>query len=302
MATRSDRRPSTTSHGAMGEPTGDVHLTCPPAAQLAGLVTRYSGSRMTSDRPGVHRGLPSPSATFIVTIDEPIRLLGHAGSGVRTFDALIGGLHDRAEHVAYGRVQEGVQIDLTPLGVRALFGMPVAALRDATVELADVVGARATQLREQLHQARRWSTRFAICDQVLTDWMRSTAGADLAALRALEVLTAGGGNLPIDRLADAIGFSRQHLTRRVRDELGMTPKRLAQVIRFDRARRMIRPDHSARDLARAAAECGCADHAHMSRAFRLFAGCPPTALFEDPLRLVPIVQAHRDPSGARLVS
>lgn len=296
---RRGHRPSTPSSDGMTKSTGDVHLTCQPAAQLAGLVTRYTGYRMTSAQPGVHRGLPSPTATMIVTIDEPIHLLARPGAAERTFVALVGGLHDWPEHVAYGHVQEGLQIDVTPLGIRTLFGMPIAELREGSVELADLIGLRATQLRERLHEAQSWPERFAICDRVLARWAAVPRGADLAALHAMDLLRSGHGNLSIDQLADGVGFSRQHLTRKVRRELGMSPKRVAQVIRFDRARRMIRPDQSVRGLARVAAECGYADHAHMVRAFRLFAGCSPTELFDDPLRLVPIVQADRGANRTR---
>jgi AraC-like DNA-binding protein len=286
----------------MSEPIDDVHVTCAPSAQLTGLVTRYTGYRMTSAQPGVHRGLPSPTATLIATIDQPIRLLARPGVGEQTFDALVGGLHDWPELVAYGHVQEGMQIDVTPLGVRALFGMPIGEVRGNSFELADVVGRRATRLSERLRGTQCWQERFAICDQMLSRWASTPRSVDLVALRALEVLTARHGNLAIDQLADDVGFSRQHLTRRVRDELGLSPKRLAQIIRFDRARRMIEPDQSTRALARIAADCGYADHAHMSRAFRVFAGCGPTELFEDPLRHVPIVQADRDVGRASLVA
>lgn len=286
----------------MHQPTGDIHLTCPPSAPLAGLVTRYTGYRMISAQPGVHRGLPSPTATLIITLDEPICLLGRPGAAERTFDALVGGLHDWPELVAYGHVQEGVQIDVTPLGVRALFGMPIGDVRGDSFELADVIGRRATRLRERLRCTQSWKERFAICDQMLSRWATTPRGVDVVALRALELMTARHGNLAIDQLADDVGFSRQHLTRRIREELGLSPKRLAQVIRFDRARRMIAPDQTTLGLARIAADCGYADHAHMSRAFREFAGCGPTELFEDPLRLVPIVQADRDVGRASLVA
>jgi AraC-like DNA-binding protein len=224
----------------MQPPVDDIHLTCSPSAALAGFVTRYTGYRMTSAQPGVHRGLPSPTATVIITIDEPICLLGRHDAGERTFDALVGGLHDWPELVAYGHVQEGVQIDVTPLGVRALFGMPIGDVRGDSFELADVIGRRATRLSERLRDTQCWQTRFAICDQALSSWASMPRGVDLAALRALELMTAGHGNLPVERLADDVGFSRQHLTRRVRNELGLSPKRLAQLIRFDRARRQSR--------------------------------------------------------------
>ena len=59
-------------------------------------------------------------------------------------------------------------------------------------------------------------------------------------------------------------------------EFGLPPKLVGQILRFERARRLVaRSDGMS--LARVSSECGYADQAHMTRDFHRFAGASPTA-------------------------
>jgi AraC-like DNA-binding protein len=62
----------------------------------------------------------------------------------------------------------------------------------------------------------------------------------------------------------------------MRDACGVTPKRLASVLRFERAVRLAR-SRTSRSWSQIAAECGYADHAHLTREFQRFAGESPSA-------------------------
>ncbi|HEY7007493.1 MAG TPA: helix-turn-helix domain-containing protein, partial [Jatrophihabitantaceae bacterium] len=77
----------------------------------------------------------------------------------------------------------------------------------------------------------------------------------------------------IASIARAVGWSERHLATRFRTEIGLTPKAAARVIRFDRARRMLR----ARTGADVAARCGYFDQSHLVRDFVSFTGLSPSA-------------------------
>jgi AraC-like DNA-binding protein len=57
--------------------------------------------------------------------------------------------------------------------------------------------------------------------------------------------------------------------------VGITPKLLARIVRFQRVFSEWRADP--KRLSRVAAECGYFDHAHLVRDFRELAGVPPAA-------------------------
>jgi AraC-like DNA-binding protein len=60
-----------------------------------------------------------------------------------------------------------------------------------------------------------------------------------------------------------------------RSQIGLTPKRAAQLIRFDHAAHHLAAGHSA---ALVAAESGYADQSHLHRDAMAFAGMTPTAV------------------------
>lgn len=263
--------------------------TAAPTPALRGLVDSYVGYRLVGFPPGVHRGLPARHLTFIVSIGSPIDVAvqtnpAHAADSYR---CVLSGLQASAAQIVHDGNQEGVAIELTPLGCRALFGLPAGQLWNLSSESSTVIGPAGDELWERLQQGATWSQRFAICDEILTRHL-----TDQAVPRELawcwRTIVDTGGRAPVAELAAEIGYSRQHLTRRFHAEFGLGPKLASRVVRFERAQRLLRsvPPHVS--LAQVAAICGYADHAHLCRDFADLAGCSPGELLagED----VPIVQ------------
>jgi AraC-like DNA-binding protein len=85
------------------------------------------------------------------------------------------------------------------------------------------------------------------------------------------------GRLKIERLADAAGVSRQHLTRSFREAVGVTPKLFARLARFQ-AGLAYAGCGTPVDWAQAALELGYADQSHMIAEFREFSSLTPETL------------------------
>lgn len=80
-------------------------------------------------------------------------------------------------------------------------------------------------------------------------------------------------------MADRVGWSRRHLTTQITAEFGIGPKDAGQVLRFDRARKMMTAGHTL--LTDIAAACGYADQSHLNREFRALAGTSPRQWLSD---------------------
>ena len=248
-----------------------------PAPALRPLIDSYIGYRIAG-RPGVHRGLPSRHLTLIVSIGEPIDVLAQTDprQAPDRYRFVAGGLQDRPALIATPAHQEGVAVELTPLGSRAVLGMPAGALWDASVEAADVVGPAAVELWERLHHAGGWPERFAACDDVFGRLVAGRTGPAPApeVTGAGELLVGSGGTLGVAELAGRVGWSRRHLAARFTSEFGLSPKLAARVVRFERATALLRsPRRPA--LAEVAAACGYYDQPHLNRDFVDLAGCSP---------------------------
>jgi AraC-like DNA-binding protein len=250
-----------------------------PAPQLRPYVDQYAGYRLDGVPDAVHRGLPSRHLTMIVSIGEPIHVLAQpdgAQASPGDFEFVLGGLQASPALIAADGPQEGLTIELTPLGARALLGVPARALWSTAVEADAVIGREARRLRDRLHDLPRWCERFAACDAALTRLLhRQGGGTDASLGMAWRRLVASGGSVGVEPLAEQVGWSRRYLARRFADEFGLSPKAAARVVRFERACALLRAGRGS--LADVAHACGYYDQPHLNRDFRALAGCSPTA-------------------------
>jgi AraC-like DNA-binding protein len=260
------------------------HTLRAPSPLLHGLVDWYAGYRDVGIPPAQHRGLPSPGLTVIFTLDDKLTLAQHPDPAqpAASFDTLVGGLHTRPALITHEGRQSGIQLGLSPLGSRAILGMPAAELAGLDVPGHDVLGGFATELRYRLQAAVSWDERFAILDRALLSRVRLTderAGISGEVLQAWRRLLRSRGTARMTELAAETGWSDRHLRARFRAETGLSPKAMARVIRFSRARRILQERALAGEsfrLAELAATCGYFDQAHLDREFGLLAGCSPT--------------------------
>ncbi len=227
------------------------------------LVTRYVGYAQDEVTLAVHRGLPSRHVTLVISLAGPVRM------GGRSLQALVGGLHTRAVLIRQDRVQEGIQLELDPLGVRTLFGVTAAELSGEVADLTDFgLGSLPERLR-----ALPWRERFALLDDVLAARAVEPVAPPPELGEAWRRMRGADGQVRVADLADEVGWSRRHLGERFRTELGLAPKQAARVLRFERAGRLLRQGRT--DLAALAAECGFYDQAHLTNEWRALAGCTP---------------------------
>lgn len=154
---------------------------------------------------------------------------------------------------------------------RRLDGQPA----NRVVELDHVLGRVAARLAEQLHETASWPARFDVLDAVITRRLAAARPPAPAISWALRRLTETGGLVGIGALADERGSSRQYLSTGFRDQVGLPPKTLARILRFQRVIRLLEREGDAR-LAQVADECGYYDQAHLNRDFRAFSGRTPS--------------------------
>ncbi|UGQ12160.1 helix-turn-helix domain-containing protein [Yinghuangia sp. ASG 101] len=252
-----------------------------PAPALRRYVDAYVGFDLRGFPAGVHCGPPGRSLTTVISLSDPLEMAADVddGSPVTPFGEVAGGLMCRSVAVHHDGRLHGVQIALTPLGARAVYGMPAAALAHQLVPLDELLGALGVELVDRVRAATTWAARFTALDDVL---LRAVGrGADSVPSARPEVteawrrLVAARGRVRVGAVAAELGWSRRHLTERFQTELGLSPKAFARVLRFEHAHELA----TARDplpWADVATLSGYADQAHLVRDWRAFTGRSPT--------------------------
>src|SRR6058998_475945 len=101
-----------------------------PVGPLGTFVCEHHGYRQRGMEPARHLGMPSPYLTVIFTLHEPLHLAQHVDPSrpPGSFDAIIGGLHSSPAVVVHDGAQSGIQLQLSPLGARAVLGVPAGEI------------------------------------------------------------------------------------------------------------------------------------------------------------------------------
>lgn len=237
------------------------------------------GYEMRGSAPGVHRGLPSCAITFVIPLETRLELLATPDGRAASMVSCVGGLHTAPATIGHDGTQVGVQLVISPAGARALFGMPASAMAETVVELDELWGGDARELLDRLHGTASWATRLAALDEVLGRVVARRGEVDRPPDEVSEAwrrLAAGQPGTTVSSVARDVGWSRRHLAQRFAAEVGISPKALARVARFQRAVGELKqsPETS---LATVAARVGYADQAHMTREWRALAGSSPAA-------------------------
>ena len=200
-----------------------------PAPPVPRALAPYVVARVAYDvdfgAPGVHRGLPGTSLTFVLPLDDPLRVSwGGRPASVHSAWSSLAGLHAAPAAIHHDGTQRGIQLGLTIAGARAVLGIPAAALSGDLTDLDEAAVPRPLrELPERLHDAATWQQRIAIVDRTLATLVaRADAPGPRAEVgRALARLTGGAR---VAEVADEVGYSRRRLSTLVRDECGVTPK------------------------------------------------------------------------------
>ncbi|MEO3803110.1 helix-turn-helix domain-containing protein [Nonomuraea sp. B1E8] len=190
-----------------------------------------------------------------------------------------------------------LEVRLAPLGAYTMLGIPLSELSAGIVDLREVFGGEDSErLLEQVRAAPTWDLRFRLMDDHLL--RRAQAGPHAApeVAFAWQRLLASNGTAPIKAIAAEVGWSHKHLITMCKQQVGLTPKTIARLVRFNRLLSCLN-DSTMPSWRQLAAECGYADQAHLARDFREFTGTTPGGFFDDarPADRVHDIQDHLVP-------
>ncbi|OEJ32880.1 helix-turn-helix domain-containing protein [Streptomyces subrutilus] len=255
---------------------GRWRVTRPWPPRLRPFVHSYAGYWDAAASPYRVRLVPTGRAVVVINLGEPfaqVRRVGDADQHSQVTGSLVAGLEDGPRVCDHPGGQEAIRLELTPLGAFRMFAVPMNELTNRVVELSDVLGPDAGLLVEQLAATGDWGARFDLLDFALS--ARLEHGPDPApeVRHAWRLLSLAGGAIPVGRISAEVGWSQGYLIRRFTEQVGLTPKMSARVLRFHRAMRLLTREGA--NLTEVTEVCGFYDQAHLNREFRALAGTTP---------------------------
>ena len=204
---------------------------------------------------------------------------GNGSEPDRAFDrSFVSGLQRRPLHVESPTTTAMAGVRLRAEGAARFLRETPSAIAGAVVDLDDVLGTGVERLREQIACTPDLRRRALLLAAAVARHLGTADGPPAAVRFALDALHASRGAIPIRDLVRECGFSHRWLTERFRDEIGLTPKAYARLVRFEAAfETLCRLDRV--DWAAFALDAGYYDQAHLVREFRQLAGVTPSEAY-----------------------
>jgi AraC-like DNA-binding protein len=214
---------------------------------------------------------PGSSVVLVISFEHEW-LLGHALAPERPFErfkSFVAGMHDAAVLTEHQGRSEGIQVNLSPPAAAVLLGAPMDELARRIVPFEEVLPS---ELVERLADASDWDARFDLLEGVLAKRLADGPRRN-GATWAWERLAETHGRVRIETLCRELGWSRRRLAARFREEVGLSPKTAARLLRLERATEL---GASGLEWAQVAYACGYYDQSHLVNEFRQITGTSPT--------------------------
>jgi AraC-like DNA-binding protein len=179
-----------------------------------------------------------------------------------------------------GRV-ELVGIRFHPGGTLPFFRVDMQELTNRVVELGALSRDLEHRFVSRMDEARSlpsMSLKIVMLEELLTK-MLCDSKHDSRLIGLAAKIVARGGQMTVSELADDAGVSSRQLERRFLSEVGIGPKLLCRILRFQQVFRAVERNDSG--WAAVATDCGYYDQAHLIRDFQQFARQTPAVLFAE---------------------
>jgi AraC-like DNA-binding protein len=244
----------------------------PPVKGIVECVWTLDGH--AREMAGAQPVLPDGRPEIVLHLGDPFERV-HAGGGRERQPSVIfaGQLLAPLDLRATGRIAV-VGIRLHPYGAASLLRESQHRLVGHPVALEILSPPLRSALDDACARVRGTHDTAQIVQEVLAACVNMEA-IDGHVRAAVNHINRARGLISMDVLAASVGVTTRHLERQFKQAVGISPKRLARITRFQRALRVFERLDSPQRGTLTAAECGYADQAHFVRDFSEFAGCAP---------------------------
>ena len=247
----------------------------PPAARLRPYVARMDGHVESASAIGRVREVPWAGVVMILNMGTDYTVEGPGNlEGANSYGSFAAGVADSHVFVQPAGLQNCAQVNFTPIGARLFFDMPMSELTNRAVDLRTVMGADGNRFVARIDDTPSWDARFDIIESMIESRIAEAGEPSPLISWAWRRLDDTNGRVNIASLADEGGWSRKHLAVQFREHLGVPPKTMARILRFQRARELLETSKRM-PWADIALRCGYYDQAHFNRDFRQLAGTAP---------------------------
>ena len=250
----------------------------PPPSTLAHVVDAFwcLSAPQTTTQVALprHRVFPDGCVDLFFRFHRPA-----VGGGIDAPVLMVYGPTARFELVELDSSIQFVGVRFKPGAAVPVLEFSPLSLVDQTVMAQDCSG-HLIHLSDKLCECYSPQQALSLLEKTVLERMAALRHENSVRVRAaLKLLSTSNGSLRISDVAERLGVTETTLRRDITGAVGLSPKVLARILRFQRTLTRLRASEPA-DLCTIALDNGYADQSHMGREFQELAGITPTAFMQ----------------------
>ncbi|MGH9972222.1 MAG: DUF6597 domain-containing transcriptional factor [Pyrinomonadaceae bacterium] len=162
-----------------------------------------------------------------------------------------------------------------PGGAYRFLPLSLDTITDNTISTGEIWGREGLDIEDAVFEAGSDARRQQLVEEFLLRRLAMTAAYRPRFEAAIGAIIRSRGQARVLEVAEHVEWSPRQLEREFRVSVGLSPKALARIIRFQNLLRLV-GEGALREWASLALEVGYADQPHMVREFREFSGQSPS--------------------------
>ena len=169
---------------------------------------------------------------------------------------------------------ETIGIEFSPQGAYRFFHFTLNDIQNQIYSLSDVLGNTGKRLIEQINNTISVQQKINVLEQFLLQQL-SLHREDLIFEYCIEKITASKGRITVKELEKKTGYSSRWLNIKFNDKIGISPKNLSSIIRFNHYYQAFIKGNTQSFFKNDFYELYY-DQSHFIKDFKRFTGLPPT--------------------------
>lgn len=227
--------------------------------------------------------------------DGCIELIFNHGDVFRKYDSNTD-FHIQPRSFVHGQFKKYFELQATgrigifsarfhPAGLQPFITFDVDSFTGRTLSVAEIWGDEGRRLEKEMAACNSYEQQIALLEAFLLN-KRNALKIDNAPVEyCVDAILENVGNVSIEQLAGELSISKRQLERRFTAAVGISPKLLARIIRFQNILQLIE-NKELKNFTTVAYEGGFYDQAHFIKDFKDFTGLNPKQYFSENLEMV----------------
>ena len=167
-----------------------------------------------------------------------------------------------------------VSVRFKAAGAARFFVLPYAEIVDQVIDLSLYEPEFSKMIQQRIEGCSSHDQRLSAMEFVVRERLTAESQEDIFVRQACQYITKSEGEYSVQELVKLIGFSERQLERKFKKQVGITPKLLSRIMRFQKFLALSKQSEEM-TLSAAALACGYYDQSHFIRDFTLFSGVSP---------------------------